>query len=64
MAPAMPDPTGSPARVLASRYEGVQTVYQLDVLGGRLEAVEIGTSMRHRVNSTLEITLPVARCWA
>jgi iron(III) transport system ATP-binding protein len=52
------------ARVLASRYGGVQTVYELDVLGGRLEAVEMGTSMRHPVNSTLEITLPVAQCWA
>jgi ABC-type Fe3+/spermidine/putrescine transport system ATPase subunit len=52
------------ARVVASRYEGVQTVYELDVLGGRLEAVEMGTSMRHPVNSTLEITLPVAQCWA
>jgi hypothetical protein len=24
----------------------------------------MGTHMRHRVNSTLEITLPVAQCWA
>jgi hypothetical protein len=24
----------------------------------------MGTHMRHRVNSTLEITLPVAPCWA
>jgi hypothetical protein len=61
---ADPGPNRFTARVLASRYESVQTVYELDVLGGRLEAVEMGTSMRHAVNSTLEITLPVAQCWA
>jgi iron(III) transport system ATP-binding protein len=57
-------PNRFPARVLASRYEGVQTVYELAALGGRLEAIEVGTSTRHAVNSTLEITLPATSCWA
>jgi iron(III) transport system ATP-binding protein len=52
------------ARVLARRYEGAQTVYELAVLGGRLEAVEFGTAARHAVDSTLEIVLPPALCWA
>jgi iron(III) transport system ATP-binding protein len=52
------------ARVLARRYEGAQTVYELAVLGGRLEAVEFGTDARHPVDSTLEIVLPPALCWA
>jgi iron(III) transport system ATP-binding protein len=52
------------ARVLARRYEGAQTVYELAVLGGRLEAVEFGTDARHAVDSTLDIVLPPALCWA
>jgi len=52
------------ARVLARRYEGAQTVYELAVLGGRLEAVEFGTDARHPVDSTLDIVLPPAFCWA
>lgn len=52
------------ARVLALRYEGVQTVYELAVLGGRLAAIEVGTSARHPVDSTIDVTLPPALCWA
>jgi iron(III) transport system ATP-binding protein len=52
------------ARVLAQRYQGVQTIYELDVLGGRLEALELGTSARHPVGSDVEIALPPALCWA
>jgi iron(III) transport system ATP-binding protein len=52
------------ARVLSLRYEGVQTVYELDALGHRITAVEIGTSSRHAVGGTLDVTLPPALCWA
>jgi iron(III) transport system ATP-binding protein len=52
------------ARVLGLRYEGVQTVYELDMLGQRVAAIEIGTDTRHPVGSTLEVTLPPASCWA
>src|SRR6185312_9215638 len=52
------------ARVLSLRYEGVQTVYELDALGHRIAAVEIGTSSRHAVGGTLDVTLPPALCWA
>jgi len=52
------------ARVLALRFEGVQTVYELGALGHRIAAVEIGTSTRHPVGSTLDVTLPPASCWA
>jgi iron(III) transport system ATP-binding protein len=51
-------------RVLALRYEGVQTVYELDALGHRIAAVEIGTSTRHAVGATLDVTLPPDLCWA
>jgi len=33
-------------------------------IGGRLEAVEFGTDARHPVDSTLDIVLPPAFCWA
>jgi iron(III) transport system ATP-binding protein len=52
------------ARVVARRYEGAQTVYELAVLGGKLEAVEFGTDARHPVDSDLDIVLPPAACWA
>jgi iron(III) transport system ATP-binding protein len=52
------------ARVAAQRYQGTQTVYELAVLGVRLEALELGTSMRHAVGSDVEVVLPPALCWA
>jgi len=52
------------ARVLAQRYEGAQTFYDLAVLGGQLAVLELGTSARHAVDSDIEITLPPALCWA
>jgi hypothetical protein len=30
----------------------------------RLEALELGTSMRHAVGSDVEVVLPPALCWA
>jgi ABC-type Fe3+/spermidine/putrescine transport system ATPase subunit len=52
------------ARVLAQRYEGAQTVYDLAVLGGQLAVLELGTSARHDVDSDIAITMPPALCWA
>ena len=52
------------ARVLSLRYEGVQTVYELDALGHRIAVVELGTSSRHPVGGTLDVTLPPSLCWA
>jgi len=52
------------ARVLAQRYEGAQTVYDLAVLGGQLAVLELGTNARHAVQSDIDITLPPALCWA
>ena len=52
------------ARVAAQRYQGTQTVYELAVLGGRLEALELGTSARHAIGSDVDIVLPPALCWA
>jgi iron(III) transport system ATP-binding protein len=52
------------ARVAAQRYQGVQTIYELAVLGGRLEALELGTSARYPVGSDVPVSLPPALCWA
>ena len=52
------------ARVLGQRYQGVQTVYDLDVLGGHVEALELGTSARYPVDSQVDVVLPPNLCWA
>jgi iron(III) transport system ATP-binding protein len=53
-----------PARVTAQRYLGMQTSYDLDVLGTRVEAIEVGTTARYPVGSTVDISLPPESCWA
>jgi iron(III) transport system ATP-binding protein len=58
------EPNRFTARVAGRRYQGVQTVYELAVLGGRLDALELGTSARHAVGSDIEIVLPPDLCWA
>jgi iron(III) transport system ATP-binding protein len=52
------------ARVAAQRYQGTQTVYELAVLGGRVDALELGTTVRHPLGSEVEIALPPELCWA
>ena len=53
-----------PAKVVACRFEGVHTVYTLATLGGQIEVLELGTSARHGVDSTIDITVPPSSCWA
>ena len=52
------------ARVIGQRYQGVQTVYDLEVLGGKLEVLELGTSARYAPNSEVDVVLPPELCWA
>jgi iron(III) transport system ATP-binding protein len=58
------EPNRFTARVAAQRYQGTQTIYELVVLGSRLEALELGTNMRHAVGSEVDVVLPPALCWA
>ena len=58
------EPNRFTARVSAAHYQGVQTVYQLAVLGGRLDVLELGTSARYAVGSEVDLVLPPALCWA
>jgi iron(III) transport system ATP-binding protein len=53
-----------PARVVDRRYQGTQTVYDIDLLGVRLEALELGTAARHEVGVETQVALPREGCWA
>ena len=52
------------ARVVAQRYHGTQTTYELELFGERIEVVELGTAARHGVGSPVKLTLPPDLCWA
>ena len=51
-------------RVLERRYQGMQTVYDVELGGQRLEALELGTAARHGADREIAITLPPDLCWA
>jgi len=53
-----------PARVLDRRYQGTQTVYNIDLFGRRLEVLELGTAARHQVGVETSVSLPREGCWA
>jgi iron(III) transport system ATP-binding protein len=50
--------------VLKAHYQGVQTVYALDVLGTRIEAVEMGTAPRYGQGDAVAVCLPPQQCLA
>jgi iron(III) transport system ATP-binding protein len=52
------------ARVIDRRYQGTQTVYDIDLFGHRLEALELGTAARHQIGVETEIALPKEALWA
>jgi iron(III) transport system ATP-binding protein len=52
------------AQVLDRRYQGTQTVYEIDLFGRRLEALELGTAARHQVGVETSVSLPREGCWA
>jgi iron(III) transport system ATP-binding protein len=55
---------GFSARVLDRRYQGTQTVYDIDLAGHKLEALELGTAARHPVGVDTPVTLPRDALWA
>jgi iron(III) transport system ATP-binding protein len=52
------------AKVTGRRYQGTQTVYDLELFGNRLEALELGTAARHAVGVEAPVALPREACWA
>ena len=55
---------GLPGTVAVAHYQGVQTVYELSVLGTRIDAVEIGSNPRYAAGDAVRVTLPPALCMA
>jgi iron(III) transport system ATP-binding protein len=53
-----------PARVTDRRYQGTQTVYDVELFGKRLEALELGTAARHEVGVETTVVLAREGCWA
>ncbi|HMJ43751.1 MAG TPA: ABC transporter ATP-binding protein, partial [Pseudolabrys sp.] len=52
------------AHVRDRRYQGTQTVYEIDLFGRRLEVLELGTAARHQVGVEASVCLPREGCWA
>jgi iron(III) transport system ATP-binding protein len=52
------------ARIVDRRYQGTQTVYDIDLFGRRLEVLELGTAARHQVGIETSVALPREGCWA
>jgi iron(III) transport system ATP-binding protein len=55
---------GLRGRVLDRRYQGTQTVYDIDLLGHKLEALELGTAARHQVGVETPVALRREALWA
>ncbi|MEH2568143.1 ABC transporter ATP-binding protein [Bradyrhizobium sp. AZCC 2289] len=53
-----------PAKILDRRYQGTQTAYGIELLGRRLEVIELGTAVRHQVGVETPVSLPRECCWA
>ncbi len=64
MAPVTEGPNRFRATIDAQHYQGTQTVYQLGLLGARIEAMEVGSSARFEQGATIEVGLPPEICWA
>jgi iron(III) transport system ATP-binding protein len=52
------------ARVLDRRYQGTQTIYDIDLFGRKLEVLELGTAARHAPGADTPVALPRESCWA
>jgi iron(III) transport system ATP-binding protein len=53
-----------PAKILDRRYQGTQTAYGIELLGRRLEVIELGTAARHQVGVETPVSLPRESLWA
>ena len=61
--PANPGPNQFPARVVSRHYQGTQTVYEVNLFGQTIEALEVGSAIRHAANTTVRVALPAEACW-
>ena len=51
-------------RVLDRRYQGTQTVYDIDFSGRRLEVLELGTAARFDAGTEAPMSMPRESLWA
>jgi iron(III) transport system ATP-binding protein len=63
LAPATPGPNQFQGRVVSRHYQGTQTVYEISLFGQTIEALEVGSSIRHAVDATVTVALPAEVCW-
>ena len=61
--PANPGPNQFPARVVSRHYQGTQTVYEVNLFGQAIEALEVGSAIRHAAGTTVRVALPAEACW-
>ncbi len=61
--PANAGPNQFPGRVTSRNYQGTQTVYEVNLLGQTIEALEVGSSIRHAVGDAVTVALPAEVCW-
>jgi len=52
------------AKLVDRRYQGTQTVYDIELFGNRLEALELGTAARHAIGVDMPISIAREACWA
>src|SRR5947207_84876 len=52
-----------PARVIEGHFHGTQTVYAIETLGHRLEAIELGTVPRFTADDSIRIVIPPDHSW-
>lgn len=50
-------------RVIERRYQGMQTIYDVEFGGQKVEVLELGTAARHN-DGEVALTLPPDSCWA
>jgi iron(III) transport system ATP-binding protein len=48
---------------MSRNYQGTQTVYEVSLFGHTIEALEVGSSIRHAVDATVTVALPADVCW-
>lgn len=63
LSPSSPGPNQFSARVMSRHYQGTQTVYEINLFGQTIEALEIGSGIRHAVDETVAVALPAEVCW-
>ena len=55
---------GAPGSIIRANFMGIQTQYEVAVLGTQIEAVEMGTSPRFAAGDPINVELPPPHCMA